>query len=233
MTRAVLRVSASLCLLTAVAACGPKQPDAVAASSAAPASAAAAVQPQLTSGVIVSASASDLTVNSQDTPAAFKLSPATVIMTAHKGTVADIKPGSFIGTTNVPAADRTGQSTEVHIFPPGVKMGEGDRPMGATPAAAASRMTNGTVSAAAPASEASATRMTNGSVGAVANAPAGLQMDVAYAGGVRHIVVAADTPVMVMSSGGADLLKPGAKVVVGAIPGADGSRTATFVNVQP
>jgi hypothetical protein len=230
MTRAVLRFTASLCLLAAVAACGQKQSQLVAASSATPSPASA--QPQLTPGVVVMASATELAINSSDTPATFQLSPATTIMVAHTGTVADIKPGSFIGTTNVPSADGTGQSTEVHIFPPGVKMGEGDRPMGATPAAPASRMTNGTVSAAAPA-EASATRMTNGSVGAVANAPAGLAMDVAYAGGQRHIVVPADTPVMVMSSGTTELLKPGVKVLVGAVPGPNGSRDATFINITP
>ncbi len=75
--------------------------------------------------------------------------------------------------------------------------------------------------------------MTNGSVGAVANAPAGLAMDVAYAGGKRHIVVPADTPVMVMSSGTTDLLKPGTKVLVGAAPTPGGIPTATFINIQP
>ena len=231
MTKAILKVSASLCVLATLAACGPKQNTLVAASSAVPSPVTA--QPQLTPGVVVTASTTELVIDNQDTPATFQLSPATTIMIAHKGTVADIKPGSFIGTTNLAAADGTGQSTEVHVFPPGVKMGEGDRPMGATPAAAASRMTNGTVSAAAPASDASATRMTNGSVGAVANAPAGLQMDVAYAGGQRHIVVPADTPVMVMSSGTTDLLKPGVKVLVGNVPGPNGNRAATFINIQP
>jgi len=230
MTKTLLRVSASLCVLAALAACGPKPSEPVAASSATPSP--ASVQPQLTPGVVVTASSTELTINSSDTPATFQLSPATTIMVAHTGTVADIKPGGFIGTTNVPAADGTGQSTEVHIFPQGVKMGEGDRPMGATPAAPASRMTNGTVSAAAPAT-ASATRMTNGSVGAVANAPAGLAMDVAYAGGKRHIVVPADTPVMVMSSGTTELLKPGTKVLVGHVPGANGDRDATFINITP
>lgn len=154
-------------------------------------------------------------------------------MVAHPGTIADIKSGSFIGTTNVPSADGTGQSTEVHIFPPGVKMGEGDRPMGASSSAGASRMTNGAVSAVGPAQDGSASRMTNGSVGAVANASAGLEMDVAYAGGKRHIVVPAKTPVMVMSSGTTQLLKPGVKVLVGAVPGPNGSPVASFINVQP
>ena len=231
-------LAAGLCALgVGLAACQKNPAPTAAASSAAPAAEAAAnVQPQLTSGAVTAVSGSQLTISNQDTPATFELSPQTVIMIAHKGTVADIKAGGFIGTTNVPSADGTGQSTEVHVFPPGVKMGEGDRPMGPPSSSApASRMTNGTVSAAAPADTgASTSRMTNGSVGAVStNASAGLQMDVAYAGGHRQIVVPANTPVMVMSSGTTALLKPGTKVLVGAVPGPNGVQEATFINVQP
>ena len=53
-----------------------------------------------------------------------------------------IKPGSFIGTAEMPGKNGTGKSLEVHVFPPGVKMGEGhygwDLKKG-------SMMTNGTV----------------------------------------------------------------------------------------
>ncbi len=58
-------------------------------------------------------------------------------------------------------------------------------------------------------------------------------MDVAYAGGTRHIVVPPGTPVMVMSSGTTDLLKPGTKVLVGHVPGPSGADNATFINIQP
>ena len=118
MTKAVLRVSASLCVLAALAACGPKQSPLVAASSARPSPVTA--QPQLTPGVVVTASSTELVIDNSGTPATFELLPTTTIMVAHKGAVADIKPGSFIGATNAPSADGTGQSTEVHIFPPGV-----------------------------------------------------------------------------------------------------------------
>jgi hypothetical protein len=228
MARPIQGVAAALCALAALAACGRSEPKQAPAASA---PAAANVQPELTSGVVQSALDTQLTINVNDTPASFQLSPQTTIMVQHSGTVEDIKPGSFIGTTNVPSADGTGQSVEVHVFPPGVKMGEGDRPMPAAPSAPASRMTNGTVSAAAPASDGS--RMTNGSVGAVSNATAGIEMDVAYEGGKRHIVVPAKTPVMVMSSGTAELLKPGTRVLVGSVPGANGVKEATFINIQP
>ena len=231
MTRPIYGIAAGLCALAALTACNKKPTEPTAASSA-PAAPAANVQPQLTGGVVQSASATELTISANDTPASFQLSPQTTIMVAHPGTVADIKPGSFLGTTNVPSADGTGQSTEVHIFPPGVKMGEGDRPMPAAPQAPASRMTNGAVTATAPASG-GGSRMTNGAVGSVSNASAGIEMDVAYEGGKRHIVVPAKTPVMVMSSGTTALLKPGTRVLVGYVPGANGAKDATFINVQP
>ena len=237
MTRPALGIAAGLFVLAAtVAACSRSQPQSAAAPPA-PAPAPPAAQPQFTGGKVQSASATELTIVSQNGPVSFQLTPATQIMVTHTGTVADIKPGSFLGTTNVPSADGTGQSTEVHVFPPGVKMGEGDRPMGPPPSdgstVAVSRMTNGAVSAVAPAQDASTPRMTNGSVGAVANGTGGVEMDVAYAGGKRHIVVPAKTPVMVLTSGTTALLKPGVNVLVGAVPGQGGSSEASFINIQP
>ena len=223
-------VIAGLCVLaTSLAGCQKSPPEpASAAPSATPA---AEVQPQLTPGTVSAVSGTTLTILNQGAPQAFQLTAGTVIMVTHQGSLADIKPGSFLGTTNVPSADGTGQSTEVHIFPPGVKMGEGDRPMRTTSTGEASRMTNGTVSTAAPAEGAS--RMTNGSVGSVASGAQGVQMDVAYAGGHRQVVVPPKTPIMVMSSGTTALLTPGAKVLVGAVPGPKGTQTATFINLQP
>jgi hypothetical protein len=182
-------------------------------------------------GQIKSATATQLTFASQDMTETVDLTPETVIMTARKGTLADIQPGSFIGTTNVPSDDGVGSSTEVHIFPPGIEMGEGDRPMPAAPGSNnTSRMTNGTVSSAGPATDGS--RMTNGAVGAVSGDAGGIEMDVAYQGGKRHIVVSPNTPVQVMSLASPKLLKEGAAVVVGVVPGAKDSKTATFVNIQ-
>ena len=73
--------------------------------------------------------------------------------------------------------------------------------------------------------------MTNGAAGNVSSGTQGVQMDVAYQGGTRHIVVPPSTPVMVMSNGTTDMLKPGTKVLVGHVKGASGEE-AQFVNVQ-
>jgi len=231
MARELIFAGAAVLCAAALAGCqkNATQEAAAPASSAAPA--ADQVQPKLTPGVVSAASATSLTITSQGAPATYTLTPGTTIMVTHKGSLADIKAGSFLGTTNVPSADGGGQSTEVHIFPPGVKMGEGDRPMGPPPAGGggATRMTNGTVSAASPAG---GTRMTNGAAGNVSSGTQGVQMNVAYQGGTRHIVVSPTTPISVMSSGTPDMLKPGTKVLVGHVAGAGGAETATFINVQ-
>ncbi len=216
----------------ALAACQKGGGQDASAPAASGATAAAEVQPTLTPGVVSAATATTLTITNQGAPATYQLTPGVNIMVTHKGSLADIKAGSFLGTTNVPSADGSGQSTEVHIFPPGVKMGEGDRPMGPPPAGGggATRMTNGTVSAASPAGGA---RMTNGAAGNVSTGDQGVQMDVAYQGGTRHVVVSPKTPISVMSSGTPDMLKPGTKVLVGHVPAAGGAETATFINVTP
>ena len=235
MSRALIWAGAAMCAAAALAGCqkNSTQEASAPASSALPAASAAPasaeVQPKLTPGVVSATSATSLTITVQGAPQTFQLTPGTTIMVTHKGSLSDIKAGVFLGTTNVPDASGTGSSTEVHIFPAGVKMGEGDRPMAAAPGAGATRMTNGTVSAASPA----ASRMTNGSADNVSTGAQGVQMDVAYEGGTRHVVVTPATPISVMSSGTPDMLKSGTKVLVGHVAGAGRAETATFINVTP
>lgn len=54
----------------------------------------------------------------------------------------EIKPGDFVATANVNNPDGTGTSTELRVFPPGLKIGEGSYPMDAPN----TTMTNATVS---------------------------------------------------------------------------------------
>nr|QQZ50609.1 hypothetical protein JKL49_03660 [Phenylobacterium glaciei] len=87
-------------------------------------------------------------------------------------TAAQIVPGSFIGTAEMPQKDGTGRSLEVHVFPPGVKMGEGHYGWD---------LKKGSM-------------MTNGTVGKVVASKSGSAFDVSYSTGVRKIVVPAKTP---------------------------------------
>ena len=122
-----------------------------------------------------------------------------------------IQPGSFIGTTNMPKGDGQGTSLEVHVFPPGVKMGEGHYGWDLKPG---SMMTNGTV----------------GKV--VAGKKGSRELDVAYNGsGMRHIVVPAKVPVVQITGGGRELVKVGTPVFMVVRKAPDGSMATNSVSV--
>jgi hypothetical protein len=113
--------------------------------------------------------------------------------------VSTIQPGSFIGTTEVDRPDGTGRSLEVHVFPPGVKMGEGHYPWDLKPHS----------------------NMTNGTVGKVVAGRKGQELDISYSTGTRHVVVPKNVPVVQITGADRGLLKPGDKVYLrtAALPG--------------
>lgn len=103
-----------------------------------------------------------------------------------------IQPGSFIGTAEMPLERGVGRSLEVHVFPPGVKAGEGHYDWDLS---AGSKMTNGTV----------------GTVNTKAN---GRELLVSYPGGERRLVVPEDIPIVQITGGERELVKPGIPVFV-------------------
>jgi hypothetical protein len=136
------------------------------------------------------------------------LSPKWTVVVMKPVDVSAIKPGSFIGTTEVEKADGTGRSLEVHVFPPGVKMGEGHYPWDLKPHS----------------------MMTNGTVGKVVASPQGRTLDVSYPGGARHILVPPNVPIVQITPGTRELVKPGVQVfIVPAPPPANGVIAADTV----
>jgi len=101
--------------------------------------------------------------------------------------VSAIKPGSFIGTAEMPQGSGTGRSLEVHVFPPGVKAGEGHYPWS---------LRKGSM-------------MTNGTVGEVTRSPKGRELTVTYPSGERHIIVPKGIPIVEFTNGERSLVKPG------------------------
>lgn len=112
-----------------------------------------------------------------------------------------IKAGSFIGTTEIEKPGGGGQSLEVHVFPPGVKIGEGHYPWDLKPGS----------------------NMTNGTVHAVTAAGKGRELDVEYPTGVRHITVPATVPVVMIGAGDRSLIKPGVALFIHPTKAPDGS----------
>jgi hypothetical protein len=120
-----------------------------------------------------------------------------------------IQPGSFIGTAEMPQRDGTGRSLEVHVFPPGVKAGEGhydwDLKKGS--------------------------KMTNGTVGEVKGSGKGRELQVSYPNGERKITVPPNVPVVQITPGERTLAKPGtaAFLIVAKTPSGELSSGAIAV----
>ena len=125
-----------------------------------------------------------------------QLTPNWTVQVTKPISINEIKPGSFIGTAEMPQKDGTGRSIEVHVFPPGVKAGEGHYSWG---------LKKGSM-------------MTNGTVGKVAASAKGQALDVSYPTGTRHIVVPPKTPIVQIVPGTQALVKVGARVFIGALP---------------
>lgn len=122
--------------------------------------------------------------------------------------VGAIQPGSFIGTTEVPQQDGKGRSLEVHVFPPGVKAGEGHYPW----------MQPGTM-------------MTNGTVGQVTTSAQGRELRVSYPNGERTVVVPANIPIVLMTGGDRALIKAGVPASLFVTKAADGSASVSRVTI--
>jgi len=134
----------------------------------------------------------------------------TKIVGITKIPLADVKVGSFIGTTTVPGPDGSQNAVEVHVFPESMRgTGEGSRPWDLRPN---STMTNATVSESVVGND-------------------GHTLLVKYKDGEKKVVVSNQTPVVTYVPGGKDDIKPGAKVfaLVKKLP--DGSFEASRIGV--
>ncbi|MDB5878818.1 MAG: hypothetical protein JWQ41_2232 [Variovorax sp.] len=125
--------------------------------------------------------------------------PNLSISEVYRIRLADIKPGSYVGTAAMPQPDGTQKAREVLVFPEAARgTGEGHFPWDLEPQST----------------------MTNATVADIAAAPAavrgGQQMRLSYKGGEKVVIVPADVPVVTFRPGNEALLAPGAKVLVNA-----------------
>jgi hypothetical protein len=121
----------------------------------------------------------------------------------------DLELGRFVGAIEAPGAgdDGDARALSVHMFLPGVRMGEGsqpwDRPFG-------SRMVQGELASAGPTSD-------------------GYAMELAYTGGRRRLTSSRDTPVVLINNEGRENTRVGIEVFVLAWPEPDGRLRADAV----
>lgn len=172
----------------------------------------AAAAPTVVRGKVTAIAGDVITVQPDQGPARkVALSPGWTVAVMKPVSVDAIQPGSFIGTANMPAGEGQGTSLEVHVFPPGVKMGEGHYPWDVRPGA----------------------MMTNGTVGkVVAGKQGSRELEVSYLGsGQRHITVPANVPVVQITPGARAQVKVGTPVFMVARKAANGGLAANSVSI--
>jgi hypothetical protein len=169
-----------------------------------------AAQPQRVRGKVASLSADTMVVKLKTgTPITIKLAPTWRVAALKTVTLDAIKPGSFIGTTTIERPDGTGRSLEVHVFPPGVKMGAGHYAWDLRPHS----------------------MMTNGDVGKVVTGPKGNTVEVSYPGGMHTVLVPPSAKIVEIGAGDRTMVKPGVSVFVIAAKQPDGTLAADNILV--
>jgi len=112
-----------------------------------------------------------------------------------KASMADIKPGMFVGSTAMPDADGSLKAVEVHIFPEAMRgTGEGHRPWDLKPQAT----------------------MTNANVETAVAGVSGQKLTVKYKGGEKTLLVTPETVVVSYAPGDASDVKPGTGIFIAA-----------------
>ena len=136
-----------------------------------------------------------------------RLTDNVTVFGVAKATIAEIKPGSYIGVSAMPEPDGSQRALAVQIFPESQRgVAEGFRPWDLRPN---STMTNATVAE------------TDGEI-----------ILVKYKDGEKKVVVPPDTPIVSFVAGDKSELKPGAKIIIfSATRKEDGTLEAACVNV--
>ena len=137
----------------------------------------------------------------------FELADQPLVILNKAGTLASIKPGDYIATTNAQRPDGSGVSVSLSIYEPG--MGK---------AGVNYVMPGGNM-------------MTNGNVAQIVANPGASTLQVDYGKGVRTVEVPAGSAIILASRGTPAALVPGVKVTVRAAADPTGKRVARIITV--
>jgi hypothetical protein len=139
------------------------------------------------------------------------LADKALVVAVVKASMAEIKPGLFIGSGAMPQPDGSQKALEVHIFAESMRgAGEGFRPWDGAP--------NST--------------MTNGTVGASVAGVDGPVVTVQYKDGEKKIIVGPNVPIVRYEIADAGAIRPGAPFTALATgEAADGSFDVSRINV--
>lgn len=162
-------------------------------------------------GTIENVDGNSLTVTARDGSTQKIAMASDIVVTGLvKTTLADVKPGSYIGVTGLPQADGSQKAIAIHIFPESARgTAEGFRRYDLRP--------NST--------------MTNATVAQEVDAKDGKSLSVKYKDGEKKVVVSPDTPIVNFVDGARGELKAGAKIIAFVAKQSDGTLSSKRVLV--
>ncbi|HEX7403092.1 MAG TPA: hypothetical protein VF287_03680 [Usitatibacter sp.] len=172
--------------------------------------------PSRVRGTITSLDGNVLSVKSREgKDLKIELAPNATFAYMKKVDLADIKPGTPLGTTAVKDKDGKLVARELHLFNPDKPIpNEGHRAWDTEPN---STMTNGAV-----------TTMANAKV----ESTNGRELTLKYKDGEQHVLIPAGIPIVMAVEGDRSLVKPGETAFIAVTAGADGKLTAMRVQVS-
>jgi hypothetical protein len=151
-----------------------------------------------------------LVVKSGGTDKTVKLVPAATLFALVKATLADMKPGVFVGVGATPQPDGTQRAIRVLIFPESMRgLGEGHRPW-----------------------DRPGTTMTNATVESAVTSVDGQMLAVTYKGGEKKISVGPDAIIVTYVNADRAQIVKGASVTVNGVTAADGAIEARRVVID-
>jgi len=163
-------------------------------------------------GTIESVDGRTLNVKGRDgNPIKVKLTDDAKVLTVDRKSLADVKPGVFVGITAMPQPDGTQKAVEIHIFPEAMRgTGEGHRPWDLMP--------NST--------------MTNANIDSEVTSDNGKELVLKYKDGEKKFIVPVNIEVVMFAPAAVSDLKAGEKIfIVAGKKLADGSVEAARVVV--
>ena len=162
-------------------------------------------------GTIDSVNGRDMAITTREgAKVTVRLAENVGVSAMRKLSLADVTPGSFIGTAAEPGPDGVWRALEVLVYPEAMRgTGEGHFAWDLTPT---SSMTNATVDAAVQGND-------------------GRSLTLTARGQQVQVMVPPDVPVVTLIPATAEDLRPGAQVFLSATPAADGSLNAARVTV--
>lgn len=177
---------------------------------------AAAQTPARVRGIITAVDGNTLSVKSREgKDLKMEIAPDASFSYMKKLSIADVKPGTPLGTAAVAGPDGKLVALELHLFP-------ADRPIPAEGHRPSDLQPNST--------------MTNGMVTAMVAAGNGRELTLSYKDGARdgaqRVVVPANIPIVTSQAGDRSLLVVGVYAFIAATVGADGRMTAQRLQVD-